>query len=285
MRPAHILVLYKISTYQHYQKSSVGLKLDSDEIDRFRKTHDAHYQAVQHIEDVLHARELSYQKVTRGQLEDYSDFDLIITVGGDGTFLEGARYINDQMMLGVNSDPNWSVGRLCLANPENFENFIDDILNNRSKIIPLNRVSVNFQTTGTFVHSINDILIAHTNPASLSRYKICINSICEEQRNSGMWISTAAGSTGAIHSAGGEILDFESDDFQYMPRELYHGWQRDEYKLKGGVLSKNTKIEITSLMNEGLIFIDGSHHRIPFTSTECVTISQADLPLSMIQMG
>ena len=44
-----------------------------------------------------------------------NDYDYVITLGGDGTFLTTAHYIRDQniKILGINSDPCSSLGYLC----------------------------------------------------------------------------------------------------------------------------------------------------------------------------
>jgi NAD kinase len=45
------------------------------------------------VEAVLKNRKLKFTKACRGSSLDYSRYDLIITVGGDGTFLEAARQV------------------------------------------------------------------------------------------------------------------------------------------------------------------------------------------------
>ena len=49
--------------------------------------------------------------------EDFEDpdIDLILSLGGDGTFLKTASFINNRHIpiLGVNTDPSRSVGHLC----------------------------------------------------------------------------------------------------------------------------------------------------------------------------
>lgn len=283
MCPRNILLLYKMSAFQYYQDVPDDCRPDFHKVNRFRETHEVHYETLTHIENVLKDRNLTYQKVERGRIDDYSEFDLIITVGGDGTFLEGARYIQDQLILGVNSDPKWSVGRLCLATRETFQDFLDGILSDEFETLLLNRMKADFKKSGQMIYFLNDILVAHANPASLSRYILSVDGQCEEQRGSGIWFSTAAGSTGAIHSAGGSILDLASGDFQYMPRELYRGWDHEDYQFLGGVFSGEVDVKVISLMAEGMVFVDGSHQRISFIVSEEVVISRAEAPLRLAQ--
>ncbi len=282
MRPQRILVLYKMSTYQYYQDRSECDRPDDCEVDRFQKTHDAHYRSLESIEQALVSRSLDYDKVERGQLKDYGNYDLIITVGGDGTFLEAARYTDEQLILGINSDPNWSVGRLCLARKETIGDYLDAMLSENFQHGSLNRMKISFEKACNVTYFINDILISHLNPASLSRYVLKINDSEEEQRSSGVWFSTASGSTGAVHSAGGPVLDIKSDNIVYMPRELYRGWTKKEYAFMGEVLSSGSRVEVSSLMAEGMVFVDGSHQRISFPAPERLLISRAENPLRLV---
>jgi hypothetical protein len=103
----------------------------------------------------------------------------------------------------------------------------------------------------------------------------------EEQRSSGVWIATAAGSSGGLHSAGGLVLPQESVEFQYKPRELYRG-KNIRYHLKGGVLGPTKKITLTSLMREGVVFVDGSHVCLPFSFGARAFVNRSSNPLKII---
>src|SRR5882724_3517 len=93
-----ILLLYKNSTYATYflsdRKRLAHLQglFNSHGSKRFRKTHDNHFATLSDVEAALKSRKLNYTKICRGTNCNYGRYDLIITVGGDGTFLEAARY-------------------------------------------------------------------------------------------------------------------------------------------------------------------------------------------------
>jgi len=282
-----ILVLYKKSVYTNYfldRHSSLRHKerlMPKKNMRRLKNVHVQHYETLRIVEQCLKAYSLHYAKTNRGRDVDYSGFDLVITVGGDGTFLEGARNITDQWILGVNSSPQWSVGKFCAATVQTFPALFKKVMEGNFRGKVLRRLCIRRIKQLRSVNVLNDILIAHKNPAAMSRYYLTIKDQSEEQRSSGIWISTAAGSTGAIHSAGGRILPMESKDFQYLCRELYYG-KRNAYKLKKGILSPAQSITVTSLMREGMIFVDGSRLLCPFGFGQTINIRHSATGLKTI---
>ncbi|MBF0503951.1 MAG: NAD(+)/NADH kinase [Candidatus Omnitrophica bacterium] len=282
-----ILLFYKNSTYAGYflsdRRRLAQLKgmLDDSQIRRFRNTHDNHFWSLSHVEKILKNRKLKFAKACRGTSIDYNRYDLIITLGGDGTFLEAARHLVHQTIWGINSDPAWSVGRFCSGNPKNFESLLDKILRRSADIKKFSRLRLSFNDSTRPINVLNDILICHQNPAAMSRYYLTVGKIKEEQRSSGIWIATAAGSTGGICSAGGKILPQKAQAFQYKPRELYHG-RNLSYILNGGVLKPHQTITATSLMREGAVFVDGSHVCLPFSFAAEVQVSRSAHPLNII---
>jgi NAD+ kinase len=283
----NILLFYKNSTYASYflsdRKRLAQLEgmLNLDEIKRFRRTHENHFWSLSYVEAVLKNRKLRFTKACRGSSLDYGRYDLIITVGGDGTFLEAARQVKNGVLWGVNSDPSWSVGRFCSGNPKNFEVLLDKVLTNKVRAKKFNRLSLSFSDGTQSMNVLNDILICHQNPGAMSRYYLTVGRIREEQRSSGVWIATAAGSSGGLHSAGGKVLPQENKEFQYKARELYRG-KKIRYHLKGGILKPSQKITLTSLMREGVVFVDGSHVCLPFSFGAKIFVQRSSNPLKII---
>lgn len=283
MNVKNVLVLYKKSSYSIYfehPRSSFNKRgIAPLEISRFKKTHQKHSQCLRKVEAILKKTGVHYVKAARGSRIDFNRFDLIISVGGDGTFLEAARGIKNQLILGVNSDPSWSVGKFCSATAETFESVLQRFLLGKGSVRILQRLKL--QVGDHSAHALNDILVCHHNPAAMSRYYLTVGKIKEEQKSSGVWIATAAGSSGAIRSVGGKQLPIQSEKIQYKPRELYSG-RGNIYKLRGGILAPQVKLQVTSLMREGFVFVDGSHVCFPFDSGETVTISRSSYPVQAV---
>lgn len=286
MKIKKTLLLYKRSAFHIYfveRRSSLRKDrkaLVGRESERFEKAHLEHYAALKIIEETLRRRKVPYEKYFRGQKVNYRGYDLVITVGGDGTLLEAARNLRNQTLLGVNSSPAFSVGRLCAAHAENFEIVFQKILNGVTRPVEVRRLSLKMSGMRRPVEALNDVLICHENPGAMSRYYLKIGSKVEEQRSSGIWMATAAGSSGAIHSAGGKILPLESRAWQYLPRELYAGFNA-RYLFKGGTLNSRQSLEVTSLMRRGMIYVDGAHVRfsLPYGKTVKILLSPNSLQM------
>lgn len=283
----NVLVLYKKSAYAIYftrrdiRRASQGTAALKKELHRFQKAHREHFETLKAVERILRNYGIRYTKRARGQNISYDPYTLVITIGGDGTFLEAARHVQNQLMLGVNSAPSFSVGKLCIATKTNFEKIIQKIRRCSFRVAPWQRLRVELAGHRP-VDCLNDILICHQNPAAVSRYYLQMRGVREEQRSSGLWIATPAGSSGAIRSAGGKVLKATEKKMQYMPRELYDGF-RPRYRLRGGVLPERTAITVTSLMPNGMIFVDGTHSPLKFPFHAALKVFLSLNPIKAIQ--
>ncbi len=278
-----IIILYKRSAYSIYFQRPYSsfrrrAQISAEEMKRFQRMHDTHYACLNEVERIVKKYGIPCKKVHRGRKFAVKPHDMVVTVGGDGTFLEGARALKGQIILGVNSDPSWSVGRFCFATVKNFEFILQAILNGKQNISLFPRIEL--RAAGKRFNVLNDVLFSHHNPAAMSRYCLTVGNIKEEQKSSGVWISTAAGSSGAIKSAGGKKLRPTEKIIQYRPRELYVGKNR-VYRLKGGAVIKSN-ISITSMMREGYVFVDGSHVSLAVGFGEEVRIAPSPFPLKVV---
>ena len=281
------LIVYKKSAYQTYfmeykHANFIRLARSGDKgLTHIKQSHHVHYHTLDRIENILDQHGIKFEHRYRGKSFNENNYDLIISVGGDGTFLDAARNIKTKPILGINSDISHSVGRFCSAHKSNFEEVFENILKDKFKIMRINRMEIKVNNEFLNRTILNDILICHACPAAMSHYIVSMNGKEERQRSSGMWISTAAGSTGGIRSAGGEALSLESGRFQYMPRELYDG-HGIRYRLKGGKITQIKTFEIRSQMQEGMIYTDGAHYHAPFKYGDRLNISISKAALNAI---
>lgn len=131
------------------------------------------------------------------------DFDLVISLGGDNHFTFVAHQVFPKIILGLNSDPDTSVGALLGFSTESFENLVQ----NAWKSATIEEWSLIHTTLtypdGRVVHtfpSVSEISIRNNSPDLISRYLIQFKDEIEEQKSSGLLLYTGAGSTGWVAS-------------------------------------------------------------------------------------
>lgn len=234
-----------------------------------------HEEALKQITHILKKHKIPFQKILRERLKGLGDASLIITLGGDGTFLHASHFAKTHhLLLGVNSAPSVSYGAFCAANAKNFESLIVKILTQKAAISYLNRLQIKINKKPIAHFALNDVLFANPNPAGTSRYIIQLSKMIETQKSSGVWISTAAGSTGALHSAGGQVLSKTSKNIQFVVREPFLGG-RKKIKLNKKILKPNQALVFISQMTHGMLFIDGAHLQYPIHFEDKIEIKNS----------
>lgn len=291
MKIQKVLLIYKKSAFAIYHRTINSTspmnrnEIVSAKIQRMIDAHAEHYETLSCVEKTLKEFHLAYTKRLRKKIPDFSPYDLIVTVGGDGTFLEAARELKNHFILGINSAPGYSVGKLCNTTRKNFKLILSRIISGDFETKFLQRLNVQSVNPKFSSECLNEILICDENPSVMSRYHLSINNYGEEQHGSGIWIATPSGSTGAIKSAGGKMIkDPGEKSFQYLPRELYKGINKN-YQLSGGILHESDKVTIVSFMRNGKIYVDGNHCCLPFPYGAQIEVMLSRNPIKTIKFN
>ncbi|PIR20117.1 MAG: hypothetical protein COV45_09095 [Deltaproteobacteria bacterium CG11_big_fil_rev_8_21_14_0_20_47_16] len=238
-----------------------------------------HLATLDELYSLLKELGVDFESCKVGQLCSSEGTDLVITVGGDGTVLTTSHYVTDKPILGIKSFGQTSVGYFCGATQKTMRKYIQDLVAGKRKPTHLHRLQVLIDGKPLRELVLNEILFAHALPASMTRYELTVGRRKEEHRSSGVWISTAAGSTAAIYAAGGTPLPITSKQMEYLVREpYYHG---KYYRLVQGILSETARIQIRSHVAEGIISIDGSHIQYPAPEGAEITVAAAKHPLKL----
>lgn len=133
--------------------------------------------------------------------------DVIVTFGGDGTLLIGARYAMqyDCPLLGINLG---RVGFLTEEDPEHLENALEAIISNRFQTETRSLLSVRNVRTGEQYYALNDAVITRGGYARLIRVDASVNQMEYAAFTAdGIIAATPTGSTGYSLSAGGPIVE------------------------------------------------------------------------------
>jgi len=255
-----------------------------DYVKVLKTSHWNHYKSLAVVKAALKTRGLQVVEVLRDELERVGKADgrygLVVVVGGDGTFLDAARWTAKVPILGVNSDPGRSVARFSACNASGFTRMLDAWALGKQRPVKVPRLTLTLNGEQVKWPVLNEVLVAAKSPAGTSRYVLKVGKRQEEQISSGVWIATSAGSTAAILSAGGKAFAPEKTHFQYVVREPYEK-KFGRRRLLKGVLAKGQSLDVDSHMREGMLFLDGCVHCIPFTIGDRlrVTLSAPTLPI------
>ncbi len=251
--------------------------------ERRRLARQEHLRTVREIRGWLAATHLEARVVDSPGSTNLTGADLVVTVGGDGTFLHTARHVASQPMLGVNSSPSTSIGHYCGCTLDTFPPTLEAFLEGRAQPRRLVRIAIDVDGRPLPFMALNEVLFANTSPAASTRYALQVNGLTELQLSSGIWIATASGSTAAIRSAGGEIMAARDKRLQYLVREPYHAPGAAALSLLDGYLDGG--LEIVSRSDRNALFLDGHVDVHPVTLGEHARVRPAPEPLLVYAYG
>ncbi len=276
-----VLVVYKKDAYQHYLQEQQDphlvrlLQQRHPDVLDMQRAHLVHEESMEAIVHALRRLPVEFDLAYRADLNVTRRYHLVVSVGGDGTFLQAARSVSRTPILGVNADPARSEAVFCAATQRTFPRLCQGALEGKLPELRLYRLTVRLNGKLLAYRALNDVLVVHDDPATMSRYRLRLGAREELQKSSGLWVATAAGSSSAVLAAGGVRLPWSAKRFQYRPRELYRG-RLSRSRLTGGVLPVHTRVQLTWLMRRGCAFIDGPHVKIPLRFAD-----QLDIRLSL----
>lgn len=263
-----ILIVYKKSFLESHGAEKGLDQLDAADRERLVRSDQENRRALGDLTAHLARRGIAPDAVSRGSIAARRRYDLVISLGGDGTFFAAARYLKDVPILGINSDPANSLGLWTCADRTTFREPLERALAGRLRACRIHRMSVLINGRPVREQAFNDVLIAHKNPAAMTRYRLWAGASFEQQRSSGVWVSTAAGSTAGIRSAGGRRMPIMSKRLQYLVREPY-AWPQRRYRLSRGFV---TELGLQSLTLGVGLWIDGSRVRYDLGLGDRVTL-------------
>jgi NAD+ kinase len=248
----------------------------------------AEKSALELVKRTLKKYKINYKSEHRGNPRKklFQTADLVVAVGGDGTFLMASHFIFDKKpLLGVNSDPRYKEGFFMAISKDDFEEKFKKILSNNYTTKKLQRLEAYIGNKKIPDLALNEFYVASEKPYHTAIYFLNVGGKRERQKSSGILISSAAGSQAWIKSAGGKILPLESNKFQYLVREPYRGKSSAKCNLIKDTLNKNEKIEIVFDVGNGVLIADSLSREHKFKIRKKVTIKMSKKPLYCISFN
>eukprot|EP01084_Bolivina_argentea_P283935 486439_1 len=308
-----VLVVVKHTAYQLYQQLKLqGKAPKAVRWGRLRNRHMVHREAVNTVLSSFDKLGVKYTTVSREDLDrqHLEDVDLVVSVGGDGTALSASHYLSASVpLLGVNSDPcdeidtssgnmtdeRRSYGALCMCDSTTLDEALPKVLygivkpSKRARLLTIVKSAF---TETRLPPALNDILISHPCPAAVSRFRMGFSDRFAGMDtkaqshfslniwSSGLWVSTATGSTGALKSAGGQIMSFDSREMQFFVREhLLDENSQDQVDEGHGMIPEGCVLKIRWNSQHGCIYVDGEHATHHLDLGDEVSITSLASPL------
>ena len=172
-----------------------------------------------------------------------SEIDLMVSIGGDGTFLRTIEYIRDLAIpvMGINTG---NLGFLATIKKENLDQAIDKIYNRKFKIENRSLIKVNSDEIGLpksfFPYALNEVSVVRKDTTSMINIKTSLDgSNLNTYWADGLIVSTPTGSTGYSLSCGGPVISPSSGSLVLTPISPHN------LNARPLVISDQTKIELS----------------------------------------
>jgi NAD+ kinase len=153
------------------------------------------------------------------------------------------------------------VGFLCAADGKTFAEVLDNVRAGALSTTDVRRLHGTVDGTPLPFPILNDVLVAHVNPAATARYIIEHGGRRDDQKSSGVWLCTPAGSTAAVASAGGVVQNLDDERLQLRVREAYAA-DGDGPAIRELLFRHDDEVTIVSRMREGRLYLDGPHEKV-----------------------
>ena len=221
--------------------------------------------------------EITSKLISLGVLENINmesampgkEYDLIVSLGGDGTLLNVAKKYIDTPIMGINTG---NLGYLTLATKDNLHTCIKCILNKGFEVEE--RMMIQGEFDSNSIIALNDIVISRGNYAKMIDTKLYIDGkFVDTYRGDGLIVSTPTGSTAYSLSAGGPIVEPSLDVVLITPICSHSIKQRPL------VVSANNEIKIIS-DNDFMIVSDGEEGRI----SNNISISKFNKKIKLVKL-
>ena len=210
---------------------------------------------------------------------DHFEADMIISIGGDGTFLKAAGRVGrtNIPILGINTG---RLGFLADVSPEEMEETFNEIHKGQYNVEERSvlQLSSNKKKMEILPYALNDIAILKRDSSSMITIHTSINdAYLATYQADGLIIATPTGSTAYSLSVGGPIIVPHSNTIAITPVAPH------SLNIRPIVIRDDWKItlDVESRSHNFLVSIDGSSES--FTENDRITINRADYTIKVVK--
>ena len=210
-----------------------------------------------------------------------NSFDLLISIGGDGTILRAITYVKDLNIpiVGINTG---RLGFLATIPMNKVEKALDEIFEGNYRISKRSLLAITVgegEAVFDLNFALNEITVSRKNTTSM----ISVETWLDDEYLTSYWadgliVSTPTGSTGYSLSCGGPVIMPESDSFVLTPIAPHN------LNARPLVISSNKiiKLKVSGREDEHLVSLDSRIKTLPNNTT--ITIQKAPFNMHMIEL-
>ena len=273
----------KVAIYgQVYQKSSL-IPIESLLHICHKKSFDIYIETVffNSIKEEGDIKKIASDFKTFNELDD--TFDLLISIGGDGTILRAVTYIRDLNIpiIGINTG---RLGFLATIQKNNIAKAIEDIVKGNYRISERNLLSIRTEPENEalfdFNVALNEIAVSRKNTTSMITVETSLNNeYLTSYWADGLIVSTPTGSTGYSLSCGGPVIMPESDSITLTPIAPHN------LNARPLVIQNSTEIKLRVSGREDSYLVSLDSRIATLDNNSTVIIKLADFKIKMIELS
>lgn len=237
-----------------------------------------HRQVLNEIKRVFGKNKLkaSFCKRSKFNKKLGGSYDLVLSVGGDGTLLRAAHSAQSAVIFGINSNRKKSEGALCSATIVDLKEKTQKAIEGNFVIRSFARARISFKNKSKSYDALNEVYVGSAISYITSRYSLKFGKIKEKQKSSGIIASTGLGSTAWYSSSARESFSPENNELRFIVREPYRG-RLSAFNLKKGSITGKQKLSLKLKMANAVAAID-SIIKIPLDYGQEVQIGLSPNP-------
>jgi NAD+ kinase len=238
--------------------------------------------AVQHALEKLDHLGVEASEMHRDMPADLKGADLVLTLGGDGTFLAGARLAAPQgiPILGVNLG---RLGFLTELEADDIEDGLRRFLDGAYRIEERTMLDVAL-ATGDDVRArsvgLNEVVVDHSGEARLLRLEIDVGGQAVGVIDAdGAIVATATGSTAYALASGGPILEPTLRDLVLVPMNPF------ALTVRPIVFAPGQDVTLRVVRGPAEMYVDGGRDGIPVATGDVIRCGAHDRHLKVVRFS
>lgn len=218
-----------------------------------------------------------------GSFEDLNpSYDVMLTIGGDGTLLKGITYVRSLQIpiLGINAG---RLGFLATAHKDDLPNVLEQLRKGDYQVVERSVIEAVFADTGepvdTVNFALNEITVTRKNTASMITVDTELNGdyLCSYWAD-GLIIATPTGSTGYSLSCAGPVILPTAKNFVLTPIAPHN------LSARPVIIPEDAEVKLTISGREKKFLMSLDSHIKSIPNKQSIIVRKAPFVVKMIRL-